>query len=350
LITEQTVWIGVTADGIMARTHEDKAPRPSGNEAPHFLVRASSTDTLYLVAENGKAAAIALHTLPEIGSNGHLSDGIPYFKASPLTEDDKLAALFSLPAKRSEFAPETCVITVSRFGLVKKSLVTELPGPSAQTFVLARVNEGDRLGWVGLTDGLTKDILLVTSQGMAIRFKEDDVRPMGLVAAGVNGIKLDDDVELVGAEILPTEGEIFLMTSDGKAKRVAEKEFPTQGRYGKGVNVWSLPKKVTIAGVASGKPNHIGTIHTSKGAPKSARLDAAGIRKRASTKGDAIVEVKPGEAVTSIIVAWTVERFVTLLPKGKAPKEAKEEKAAKPAKPAKKVSKPVKKSVAKKKK
>jgi DNA gyrase subunit A len=328
----------VTSEGIMARTHEDKAPRPSGNEAPHFLVRASSTDTLYLVAENGKAAAIALHTLPEIGSNGHLSDGIPYFKASPLTEEDKLAALFSLPAKRSEFAPETCVITVSRFGLVKKSLVTELPGPSAQTFVLARVNEGDRLGWVGLTDGLKKDVLLVTSQGMAIRFKEDDVRPMGLVAAGVNGIKLDDSDELVGAEILPAEGEIFLMTSEGKAKRISEKEFPTQGRYGKGVNVWSLPKNVTIAGVASGKPNHIATIHTSKGAPKSARLDAAGIRKRASTKGDAIVEVKPGEAVTSVIVAWTVDRFVKTVKE-----EVKKEKTAKAVKPAKK-------SVAKKKK
>ena len=350
LITEQTVWIGVTADGIMARTHEDKAPRPSGNEAPHFLVRASSTDTLYLVAENGKAAAIALHTLPEIGSNGHLSDGIPYFKASPLNEEDKLAALFSLPAKRSEFAPETCVITVSRFGMVKKSLVTELPGPSAQTFVLARVNDGDKLGWVGLTDGLKKDILLITSQGMAIRFKEDDVRPMGLVAAGVNGIKLDDGVELVGAEILPAEGEIFLMTSDGKAKRVAEKEFPTQGRYGKGVTAWSLPKKVTIAGVVSGKPNHIATIHTSKGAPKSARLDAAGIRKRAATKGDAIVEVKPGEAVTSVIVAWTVERFVKTVKEEK--KEVKKKEAVKSAKKAtaKKASKPVKKSVAKKKK
>jgi DNA gyrase subunit A len=353
LITEQTLWIGVTADGIIARTHEDKAPRPSGNEAPHLLVRASSTDTLYLVAENGKAAAIALHTLPEIGSNGHLSDGIPYFKASPLTEEDKLAALFSLPAKRSEFAPETCVITVSRFGLVKKSLVTELPGPSAQTFVLARVNEGDRLGWVGLTDGLKKDVLLVTSQGMAIRFKEDDVRPMGLVAAGVNGIKLDDGDELVGAEILPAEGEILLMTSEGKAKRVSEKEFPTQGRYGKGVTVWSLPKKVTIAGVVSGKPNHIATIHTSKGAPKSARLDAAGIRKRAATKGDALVEVKAGEAVTSVIVAWTVDRFVKTVKEEKKEKkevnkkEVKSEKAAKVVKPAKKVA--AKKTVKKKK-
>ena len=117
-------------------------------------------------------------------------------------------------------------------------------------------------------------------------------------------------IEVVGMEILPAEGEIFLMTSDGKAKRVDEKEFPTQGRYGKGVIAWSLPKKVTIAGVVSGKPNHMATIHISKGAPKSARLDAAGIRKRASTKGDAIVEVKPGEEVTSVIVAWTVERFV----------------------------------------
>jgi hypothetical protein len=152
------------------------------------------------------------------------------------------------------------------------------------------------------------------------------------------------------------------MTSDGKAKRVSEKEFPTQGRYGKGVTVWSLPKKVTIAGVVSGKPNHIATIHTSKGAPKSARLDAAGIRKRAATKGDAIVEVKPGEAVTSVIVAWTVDRFVKVIKEEKKEKtspskgkEVKSNKAAKPAKPVKKVaakkaSKPAKKSVAKKKK
>ena len=134
------------------------------------------------------------------------------------------------------------------------------------------------------------------------------------------------------------------MTSDGKAKRVADKEFPTQGRYGKGVTAWSLPKKVTIAGVASGKPNHIATIHTSKGAPKSARLDAAGIRKRAATKGDAIVEVKPGEAVTSVIVAWTVDRFVKVVKVEEKKEGKKKEKASKPAKKvtAKKVSKPVK--------
>ena len=131
------------------------------------------------------------------------------------------------------------------------------------------------------------------------------------------------------------------------------------------MTAWSLPKKVTIAGAASGKPNHIATIHTSKGAPKSARLDAAGVRKRASTKGDAIVEVKPGEAVTSVIVAWTVDRFVKVVkaveektkkakpssPKKEEVKGKKVTKLAKAAKrvPAKKTSKSAKKSPTKKK-
>jgi DNA gyrase subunit A len=196
--------------------------------------------------------------------------------------------------------------------MIKKSLASELPGPSSQAFVLVRMNEGDRLISVGLTDNKTKDILLVTAQGMAIRFKEDEVRPMGLVAAGVSGMKLDEKDEVVGMEILPAEGEIFIITSDGKAKRVDQKDFPVQGRYGKGVIAWDLPDKARVAGVVADKPNHMATIHLSKGAPKSTRLDEAGIRKRAATKGDVVVEVKPGEEVVSINVGWTVERFVEM--------------------------------------
>ena len=74
---------------------------------------------------------------------------------------------------------------------------------------------------------------------------------------------------------------------------------------------WDLPKKVRLAGVVLDKPNHMATIHLSKGAPKSTRLDAVGIRKRAATKGDAVVEVKPGEEVVSVNVAWTVDKFVS---------------------------------------
>jgi DNA gyrase subunit A len=229
-----------------------------------------------------------------------------------LTENDTLAAVFSLPSRKSALPEETCIITATKLGMIKKSLVSELPGPSSQAFVLVRVNEGDRLIEVALTDNKTKDILLVTAQGMGIRFKEEEVRPMGLVAAGVNGLKLADKDEVVGMAILPVEGEIFLITSEGKAKRVEQKEFPMQGRYGRGVIAWDIPEKVRLAGVVVDKPNHMATIHLTKGAPKSTRLDEVTVRKRAATKGDTIVEVKPGEEVVSINVAWTVEKFVTM--------------------------------------
>ena len=66
LLPEQTVWVGVTADGLASRTRDHKkAPRPSGNKAPRWLAKASTTDTLYLVSESGKTAAVAVHTLPQ---------------------------------------------------------------------------------------------------------------------------------------------------------------------------------------------------------------------------------------------------------------------------------------------
>jgi DNA gyrase subunit A len=344
LIPEQTVWVGVTEDGLVSRTHDDKQPKHSGNDAPRFLVKASTTDTIFFVSELGKAAAVAIHLIPEAEK---LSDGTMYFKISPLTENDPLTAVLSIPSVKSSLGEETCILTVTRFGMIKKTLISELPGPSAQTFTLARVNDGDALIGVALTDG-KKELLLVTAGGMAIRFKEDDVRPMGLVAAGVNGMKLEDNDIVIGAEILPAEGEIFLMTSDGKAKRVAEKEFPRQGRYGKGVVAWDLPKKVNIAGVVSGKPNHMATIHLSKGAPKSTRLDAVTIRKRAATKGDTVVEIKAGDEVLSVNVGWSVEKFVKTVKEEK--KEVKKKEGIKNKKAAEKKATPTKKTAGKKKK
>jgi len=332
LLPNQMVWVGVTADGRVARMHDEKPPRPSGVDAPRWLVKASTTDTLYLVSTRGKAAAIAVHTVPQAEK---LTSGAAWDKVSPLRENDALAAVFALPARKSDpstgsgqvLPAETCALTVTRGGMVKKSPIAELPGPSSQTFALARVNEGDSLGWVGLTDG-KKEILLATAQGMAIRFSEEDVRPMGLQAAGVNGIKLEAGDEVVGCEVLPAEGEIFLIASDGKAKRVKQKDFPAQGRYGKGVIAWELAKGVRLAGTASGKGNQVVTIHLAKAAAKSARPDEAAIRKRAATRGDALVEARAGDTVTAITVGWSVERFVSV----QSPKKRKEKKAGKAAK------------------
>lgn len=306
---QQQIWIGVTDEGLVSRTHDDKQPKHSGNDAPRWLVKASTTDTVYFVSKSGRAAAVAAHILPQTDK---LSQGVLFHRVTPLTDADALAAVFALPSRKGTLPEETCVVTATKMGMIKKSLVTELPGPSSQTFVLVRVNEGDRLLEVGLTDNKSKDILLVTAQGMAIRFREEEVRPMGLVAAGVNGLKLSDKDEVVGMEILPAHGEVLLITSEGKAKRVDQKDFPVQGRYGRGVIAWDIADKVRLVGVVADKPNHMATIHLTKGAPKSTRLDEISIRKRAATKGDVVVDVKSGEEVISVNVGWTVEKFVTL--------------------------------------
>jgi len=306
LLPEQPTWVGMTADGLLARTHDAKPPRLSGSEAPSLLVRARMNDTLYLVSARGQAAAVAVHTLP---AAERLGAGLPFHKLTPLKNDDRPVAAFVLPARRSSLPPETFVLTVTRGGMVKKSPVSELPGPSAQTFRLGNVNEGDALGWVTLTDG-KKEILLVTARGLAIRFKEDEVRPMGLIAAGVNGIKLNVGDEVVGVAILPGAPELFLLASDGKAKRVAVKDFPTQGRYGKGVLAWELPSAVRLAGLALGKPNDIVTLHLRQAAPRQTRLDAAPLRQRAAVRGQSVVELKPGDSVLSLTTEWSLEHFI----------------------------------------
>jgi DNA gyrase subunit A len=315
LLPEQAAWVGVTADGLVSRTRDEKSPRPSGSDAPRWLVKVSTKDTLYLVSESGKAAAIAAHTIPAADK---LGDGVPWHKVSPLKVGDTLAAVFCLPAQRSALPEETYVFSVTRGGMVKKSLASELPGPSAQPFTLVKVNDGDSLRWVLLTDG-KQDVLLAASSGYAIRFTEEDVRPMGLIAAGVNGIKLGVGEEVVGAEVMPGKGEVpalskaevFLIASDGKAKRVEAREFPLQGRYGRGVIAWELSRGVRLAGTAIGKPNQVATLHLFKAAPKSTRLDAAPLRKRSAVRGDPVVEVKPGDAVLAVVMGWEMERYVT---------------------------------------
>ena len=311
LVVEQVVWIGMTADGALSRTRDDKPPRLSGSEAPKLLVKANATDTLYLVSGRGLAAAVAVHTLPETEK---LGEGHPFNKQSPLQADEIPVAAFALPARKSQLSEETNLITVTRGGMVKKSLASELPGPSAQTFRLVNVNEGDILGWVALTDG-SKEVLLATSLGMAIRFTEEDVRPMGLAAAGVNGIKLGVGDVVVGMQILPGSGDLFLIATDGKGKRVEVKDFPAQGRYGKGVIAWELMRGVTLAGLAMGKANTVVTLHLLKAAPKMTRLDEAPLRKRTAMRGEFVLEVKPGDALLGVTEGWAVERFVELVKK-----------------------------------
>jgi DNA gyrase subunit A len=296
LVPEESVWVMISPKGLISRTTEDKLPRLSGRDIAQILVKAQTRDTLYLVAENGEAAAIPTHVLQEASKP---SEGIPFHKISPLMENQILVAAFSLPAKDGR-VEDQYILTVTYQGMVKKSPLSDLPGPTAQSFTMVRVNDGDELGWYHLTSG-KDEVLLVTANGMAIRFTEEEVRPMGLVAAGVMGIKLQGDDYLVGATLIPQRGEIFLVATDGTGKRLTTKQFPRQGRYGQGVIAWKLPEDVQVAGVTAGKGTRRVTLDFAKMATKFIRLDAAPLQGR-TARGREIIEMKPGDRVTGLIL------------------------------------------------
>jgi DNA gyrase subunit A len=303
LTPAESVWAMISPEGLVSRTLEDKPPRISGSEAPGWLLHVNTQDTLYLGAENGNAAAIPVHSLPE---SQKPSEGIPLTQISPLSGRDKLAVVFSLPPK-DKLADDWYVVTATRGGMVKKTAITELPGPAATTFTLVKVNDGDRLGWVNFSDG-KKDVLIVTTKGMAIRFSEDEVRPMGLVAAGVLGIKLKVGDEVIGMGLLPQHGEVFLLGSNGKAKRVTQADFPKQGRYGQGVVAWKLSPGVRLVGTVVDKGTTRATLQLAKYAAKMIRLDDAPVRKRTATRGATVLELKAGDRIVGFSVPWQVPR------------------------------------------
>ena len=228
------------------------------------------------------------------------ADGAFFFKVSSLTEKDSLAVIFALPPK-DQLAEGWFVVSVSQQGMVKKSAADEIPGPAAAPFTLVRINDGDELGWLRLSDGKS-DIFLAAASGMAIRFSEEDVRPMGLVAAGVMGIKLEEGDTIIGADLFPQRGELFLLASNGRAKRVLPDDFPTQGRYGKGVIAWKLPKGVRLLGCSVGTKTKPLTLHLKKFAAKMISLGDAPVQTRAATRGSVIYEIRSGDEIIAVTV------------------------------------------------
>ena len=311
LVPDETVWVMVSAKGLVSRTKDEKPPRISGRDIAKILVKSKTRDTLYLVAGNGEAAAIPMHVLQAADKP---SEGVPFPKITPLTNEHELVAGFTLPPK-DERENDFYILTTTYQGMVKKSPLSEIPGPTAQLFTMVKVNEGDEFGWYHLTSG-KDEVLLVTANGMAIRFSEEEVRGMGLAAAGVIGIKLQDDDYLVGVTLIPPRGEILLVATDGTAKRLNPKQLPRQGRYGQGVITWKLPEDVQVAGVTSGKGTQRVTVEFAKMATKSMRLDDAPQQGR-TARGRSVLELKAGDRVTGLIPLREFPRPVAKKPSSK---------------------------------
>ncbi len=316
LAPNKEVWVTVSPDGRISHTPDNKPPRLSGSAAASLLLKVNTRDTLYVINEQGEAAALGMHAVPESASP---TEGTPVEQITPLRGASPVAALLNLPP-REQRQPGWFALTVTRGGMVKKTEITELPGPSAQIITFARVNDGDRLGWVHVTNG-KNEILMATAEGMAIRFSEEEVRPMGAVAAGVMGIKLKVGDQVIGSGLLPSRYEVFLVREDGNAKRVKASQFPRQGRYGQGVVGWKLGAGERLAGLAIGKGTQRITLHLAKLAPKQVRLDEAPVRGRPSN-GKVVQELKSGDKIVMLTEPNDFPRPV-LAEKPKKPKRKK---------------------------
>jgi DNA gyrase subunit A len=289
----ENTWVGMTVDGRIFRTNTDTSPRISGKEAPVLLLRVDTHQVLYIVANNGKCATLAVHVIPGVEKP---EDGVPYQKICSLGENDIPIRIFSIPANSS--LDDKVLITLSKSGLIKKSALADLPGPSSQPFVLAKVNEGDELVDVLISNEAT-EYLVATNEAMAIRFTGDEVRPMGLVAAGVNAIKLPAGSFAIGMLDLNAADELLFIAADGLGWRVAKDDFPVQGRYGQGVIIGRLKPNARLVGLISGKKNQNITVFMQKSASKMIRLDVITKGKRGSS-GKVVLEVKVGDQVINL--------------------------------------------------
>jgi DNA gyrase subunit A len=286
-------WVGITQDGKLFRTIGEQAPKMSGRDAPALSARVDTHQNLYIVAQNGKCAAMAVHTIPLTES---ADTGVNIHKVTTFTDDEKPVQFFATVPDRSKQSQS--VVTISREGLIKKSDLSELPGPSSQTFVLTKVNEGDELCQC-LVVGAENEYIVATEKGMAIRFSCEEVRSMGLVAAGVNAIKLAAQDRVVGLMALQGKGELVFMASNGTGWRIPEDDFPQQKRYGQGVIVGKLKPETKVIGLVYGKKNGQYSVFLSKSVAKTLRIDAIPIGKRSSVAKE-FFGLKPNDAALGV--------------------------------------------------
>jgi DNA gyrase subunit A len=190
------------------------------------LFVANTHDTLLCFSDRGKLYWLKVYQLPQ-ASRG--SRGKPIVNLLPLQEGERISAM--LPIK--EFEESKFVFMATSFGTVKKTSLALFSRPRASGIIAVALDPGDKLVSVAITDG-AKDILLFTTGGKAIRFIEDEVRPMGREAAGVRGIKLAEE-QRVNALIVAEQGYILTASENGFGKLTPLEEFPTHGRGGQGV-------------------------------------------------------------------------------------------------------------------
>jgi DNA gyrase subunit A len=190
------------------------------------LVVCSTHDTILCFSSRGKAYWLKVYELPQ-GSRA--ARGKPIVNLLPLEEGERINAI--LPVR--EYQEDLHVFMATSSGTVKKTPLVDFSRPRSNGIIAVDLREGDQLVDVAVTDG-TRDVMLLTSAGKAIRFSEEDVRAMGRTACGVRGVRMAEGQRVISL-IIVDEGTVLVATENGYGKRTPPGDFPAHKRGGQGV-------------------------------------------------------------------------------------------------------------------
>ncbi|MBV9405600.1 MAG: DNA gyrase subunit A, partial [Acidobacteriaceae bacterium] len=306
LVQMEDVAVTVSRGGYLKRTSVDTYRRQSrggkgrigmgtrSEDVVEHLVIASTHAYLLIFTNKGRVYWLKIYEIPDAGTAGkgkHVSGLIS------LQPDETVKAF--LPVK--EFVPAKFIVMVTRQGVIKKCELTEFDNPLSRGIIALALDEGDELLGATITNG-ENYIFLGSHEGMAIRFNEDEVRPMGRQARGVRAMDLEEQDYLIGLEVVEKEGLILSISENGFGKRTPLEDYRLTARGRKGViNMKTTAKVGKVVAVLSVKENTDLMIITKDG--KIIRLESGEIRQAGrSTQGVRLVRMEEGDQVAAASV------------------------------------------------
>jgi DNA gyrase subunit A len=257
----------------------------------HLFV-ASTHAYIMIFSDRGRAYWLKVHEIPDVGPDGR---GKAIANLVSMQEGERIAALLAV----KEFEENKFIVMGTKRGEVKKTELTAFSNPRAGGIIAMDVEEGDSVIAVQVSDG-NSEIFIGTRNGMAIRFRESDVRSMGRTAGGVRGIELRGDDEVVAMEVLEPGGTILTVTEQGYGKRTELEEYRVQTRGGVGIiNIQTSDRNGKVVGITQVHDDDELMLITQQG--KILRMASKDIRTIGrATQGVRLIDIEGEDRAVSI--------------------------------------------------
>ena len=257
----------------------------------HLLI-ASTHATILCFTNLGKVYWLKVYQIPVAGRN---SRGRPMVNLLPLDEGERISSI--LPVE--EYSADQYVIMATANGTVKKTSLDQYSRPRSVGLRAVDLVEGDHLVGTAIIDG-SKDIMLFSSEGKAVRFSETDVRAMGRVSKGVRGMRLPDGHSVISMVVPEQNGLLLTVCENGYGKRTHISEFPTKGRGGKGmIAIQASDRNGPLVGVTQLFDGDEIMLISDQGTMVRTRGDEVSIVGR-NTQGVRVIRLKENEKLVSL--------------------------------------------------